>query len=112
MDAVQDEDGDVVWVLRTGLSHFGSEALKRVTRANLLARIEGDTVFKVVSSRHGTQQERSYRLPPMTRENYRDGVVKTGRGIQSVYWEFSATGIAPAEIDQLRLDVEPLSRRR
>jgi hypothetical protein len=112
MDAMQDEDGDVVWVFRTGLSHLGSDALKRVTRANLLARIEGDTVFKVGSSRHGTKQERSYRLPPMTRENYRDGVVKTGRGDQSVYWEFSATGIAPAEIDQLRLDVEPLSRRR
>jgi hypothetical protein len=112
MDAVQDEDGDVVWVLRTGLTNFGSEAVKRVTRANLLARIDGDTVFKVGSSRNGTKQERSYRLPPLTRDSYRDGVIKTGRGVQSVYWEFSATGIAPAEIDQLRLDVEPLSRRR
>lgn len=112
LDADQDEDGAVVWTLRTGFSNLGTDRLKRVQDANFQARTEGDTTFQVVSDRYGQKQEWNYRLPPLTRDSYRDGVVKPGKGIQSVYWQFAAQGIGPAEIDQIRLVVEPLSRRR
>lgn len=112
LDAAQDDDGDVVWTLRTGFSNLGTDKLKRVHDCNFQARTEGDTTFQVVSDRYGQKQEWNYRLPPLTRDSYRDGVVKVGRGIQSVYWQFAAQGIGPAEIDQLRLVVEPLSRRK
>jgi len=112
LDATQDDDGAVVWTLRTGFSNLGTDLLKRVQDCNLQARTEGDTTFQVVSDRYGQKQEWNYRLPPLTRDSYRDGVVKVGRGIQSVYWQFAAQGVGPAEIDQLRLVVEPLSRRR
>lgn len=112
LDAVQDDDGDVVWSFRTGFTNLGTDKLKRVNDANFQARTEGDTTFQVVSDRYGNKQEWNYRLPPLTRNSYRDGIVKVGKGINSVYWQFAARGVGPAEIDQLRLTVEPLSRRR
>jgi hypothetical protein len=112
LDAVQDDDGAVVWTLRTGFSNLGTDQIKRVQDVNFQARTEGGTTFQVVSDRYGQKQEWNYRLPPLTRNSYRDGVVKVGKGIQSVYWQFAAQGVGPAEIDQLRFVVEPLSRRR
>jgi hypothetical protein len=112
MDATEDEDGEVVWTLRTGFSNLGSDLLKRVRDANILGRTEGDTLLKVVTSRGGQKQEYHYQLPEVTRDAYRDGVTKVGRGLQSVYWQFALQGTGPAEVDQLKLAIEPLSRRR
>jgi hypothetical protein len=112
MDATEDEDGEVVWALRTGFSNLGTDLLKRVRDVNVQGRTEGDTLFKVVSARGGEKQEWHYQLTEATRDAYRDGVVKVGRGITSVYWQFALQGTGPAEIDQLRVSVEPLSRRR
>lgn len=112
MDATEDEGGEVVWTLRTGFSNLGSDLLKRVRDANILGRTEGNTLLKVVTSREGQKQEYSYQLPTATRDAYRDGVTKVGRGLQSVYWQFALQGTGPAEVDQLKLAIEPLSRRR
>lgn len=112
LDAAQDEDGVVVWTLRTGFSDLGTDRLKRIQDINVQARTEGDTTFQVVSDRYGQKQEWNYRMSPLTHYSYRDGVVKPGRGIQSVYYALGLQGTGPAEIDQLRVVVEPLSRRR
>jgi hypothetical protein len=112
MDATEDEDGEVVWTLRTGFSNLGNDLLKRVRDANILGRTEGNTLFKVVTARNGEKQEYAYQLPEATRDAYRDGVTKVGRGLQSVYWQFEMEGTGPAEIDQIKLAIEPLSRRR
>jgi hypothetical protein len=112
MDADEDEDGEVVWTLRTGFANLGSDLLKRVRDANILGRTEGTTLLKVVTAHGGQKQEYHYQLPATTRDAYRDGVTKVGRGLQSVYWQFALQGTGPAEIDQLKLAIEPLSRRR
>jgi hypothetical protein len=112
MDSDEDETGEVVWTLRTGFSNLGSDLLKRVRDANILGRTEGNTLFKVVTARNGEKQEYDYQLPEATRDAYRDGVTKVGRGLQSVYWQFEMEGTGPAEIDQIKLAIEPLSRRR
>lgn len=112
LDADQDADGSIVWTMRTGFSNLGSDQLKRIHDANFQARTTADTNFKVVANRTGTKQEWQYRLPSLSRESYRDGVVKVGRGIQSVFWQFAAQGNGPVEIDQIQLTVENLSRRK
>lgn len=112
VDAEQDEDGAIVWTLQTGFSDFGTDLLKRVRDVNVQGRTEGDTTLQVTEARGGRKQEWSYRLPPQTRESYRDGVVKPGKGIHSVYYGLGLRGTGPAEIDKLRVVIEPLSRRR
>lgn len=112
LDADQDADGSIVWTMRTGFSNLGSDQLKRIHDANFQARTTADTNFKVVANRTGTKQEWQYRLPSLSRESYRDGVVKVGRGIQSVFWQFAAQGNGPVEIDQIQFTVENLSRRK
>lgn len=112
LDAAQDEDGAVVWAIRTGFSNLGTDRLKRIRDINVLARTEGDTTVQVIADRYGEKQEWNYRMPALTRDSYRDGLVKVGRGVRSVYYAFGLRGVGPAEIDQLRIGVEPLSRRR
>ena len=112
LDAVQDAAGPVQWQWRTGFANLGSDRLKRVRDVNVQARTEGDTLVQAVTDRLGVKQQAQYRLPPLPRASYRDGVVKLGKGWSSVYWQLAATGIGPAEMDQVRLVVEPLSRRR
>lgn len=112
LDAEQDDDGNVVWKMQTGFSDLGTDLLKRIQDVNVQARTAGDTVLEVGSDRYGTKQQYNYRVPPLTRDSYRDGVVKPGQGIQSVYYSLGLRGTGPAEIDQLRLVVTPLSRRR
>lgn len=112
MDSTSDEDSDVVWTLRTGFSNLGSDMLKRILDVNILGRTEGNTLLKVVTSRSGQKQEYHYQLTAATRDTYRDGVTKVGRGLQSVYWQFALQGTGPAEIDQIKLAIESLSRRR
>jgi hypothetical protein len=112
VDADEDDDGAVVWTLKTGFSNLGTDLLKRIQDVNIQGRTAGDTTMQVVSDRYGKKQEWNYRLPELTRDSYRDGVVKPGRGVQSVYYALGLHGAGPAEIDQLRVVVEPLSRRR
>lgn len=112
MDSDEDEEGKVVWTLRTGFSNLGIDLLKRVRDVNVQGRTEGGLTVQTITDRYGLKQEHAYLLPAMTRNSYRDGVVKVGRGVNSVYWALGLQGKGPAEVDQLRVAVEPLSRRR
>lgn len=112
MDAAADDDGPVAWTIRTGFSALGADLLKRIQDVNVLARTQGDTTLTVISAREGDRIPWPYPLPPLARAAYRDGVIKVGKGVQSVYYQLDWAGAGPAEIDQLRLTVEPLSRRR
>ena len=112
LDASEDEDAAVSWRLQTGFSNLGSPLLKRVPDVNLQLRTEGVTQIEVTTDRYGTKQTARYQLPALTRNSYRDGVCKLGKGWQSVFWSIAARGTGPAELDELRPTVEPLSRRR
>jgi hypothetical protein len=112
LDATQDDGEDIVWTLRTGFSDLGTDKLKRLVDVNVQARTQGDLTLQTVHNRTGNKVQRDYRLPPLTRNSHRDGVVHPGMGPVSVYWQFGLRGIGPAEIHQMRLSVEPLSRRR
>lgn len=112
LDATTDAGTAIDWELRTGFTAMGSDALKRVTDVNVLGESSGDVGVGLVTSRYGVKDERRYERVRLTRDASRDGVIKTGRGPVSVYWQVSVAGVGPAEINELRLSVEPLSRRR
>ena len=112
MDADEDEEGEVIWTMRTGFSNLGSNFLKHVRDVNVQVRTEGELSVQAITDRSGRKQEYHYLLEATMRDAYRDGVVKLGRGLQSVYWAFGLQGQGPTEIDQLQVAVEPLSRRR
>ena len=112
VDADQDEAGDIVWTLQTGFNNLGSDQLKQIHDVNCQMRTEGDTIMHVISDRHGEKESWRYRLTQDTRDSYRDGVIKPGKGTKSVYYALGLQGVGPAEIDQLRVLVRPLPRRR
>ena len=112
VDAGQDEDGDIVWTLQTGFSNLGTDHLKQIYDVNCQMRTEGDTIMHVISDRRGEKESWRYRLTQDTRDSYRDSVIKPGKGIKSVYYALDLQGVGPAEIDQLRVLVRPLPRRR
>ena len=112
LDADADYDNDVVWAMNTGLLNFGTDLMKRVIDVNMLGSAEGATILAVTTTRGGTKVESRYQLEDLTRTAPRDGVVKVGRGLQSVYWAVGAQGVGPAEIDEIRVNTVPLSRRR
>ena len=112
LDAETDDDSPVAWRIQTGFSALGTDTLKRIQDVNVLARTQGDTTLIITSARDGSRTAWPYPLPPLARSAYRDGVIKVGKGVSSVYYQLELAGAGPAEIDQLRLTVESLSRRR
>ncbi len=112
LDASTDDGQPVAWRVQTGFSNFGSDAFKRLGDVNLQLRTTGGVAIETITDRLGEKQIHSFALPPLPRESYRDGVVKIGKGVQSVYWGLAVTGQGPAEIDHLIPTFIPLSRRR
>lgn len=112
LDATTDDGAAIEWGFRTGFSNLGTDRLKRILDVNVLARGAGDVLLVLVADRHGQKEERRYQLVKLTADALRDQVIKAGKGIASVYWQVGCQGIGPAEMDQLRLRIEPLSRRR
>lgn len=112
LDADTDVGATINWEFRSGFSHLGTDRLKRVRDVNVLARGAGDVRLLLVSDRYGQKQENQYKLVKLTADAFRDQVIKAGQGHQSVYWQLGCQGEGPAEINELRVAVEPLSRRR
>jgi hypothetical protein len=109
----EDDDGTAIsWVLDTGNSHLGSPYLKRLSYIDVLHRTEGVIDFRLISAPFGEKRSDQYTIPARTRTSYRDGRVKVGRGIKSVYYGLGLTGTGTTEIDAIQVEVELLSRRR
>lgn len=112
LDAADDQGTEIVWSLQTGLTDFGSDELKRLQDVNVLARVSGDVLLKVVTSRGGEKRKDTFRKPTLVARAHRDGVVKIGQGLSSVYWGLELEGQGFAEIDRLIQFPLVLSRRR
>lgn len=112
LDNTTDNGTPIEWEARTGFTNLGSDLLKRITDLNILGQATGDVGVNLVHNRLGEKVERRYERIRLTRTAPRDGIVKTGRGPVSVYWQAGVEGIGPAEISELRLRVEVTSRRR
>ena len=112
LDASTDEENvNVEWEMATGFTTLGTDERKRVRDLNILGRSEGKTVVKVTTARVGDKVEDWFLMQSLSRISARDGVVKIGQGIASVYWKIGVAGTGPTEIDQLKVAVLPLARR-
>ena len=112
LDAPTDDGADIVWRWRSGLTHLGTDLLKRVIDINALGRTQGAVIAEVVTTRAGTKRLDAFQLPAATRDSPRDAVIKVAKGLTSVYWAFGERGTAPAERHEIRVSATPLSRRR
>lgn len=112
LDSTTDGGAPIAWEMRTGFVSFGSDLLKRITDVNVLGHADGDVGVNLVHNRTGDKEERRYERVRLTRNAARDGLIKTARGPISVYWQVAVVGVGPAEIDEVRLRVDPTSRRR
>lgn len=112
LDNTTDDGTAIEWEFRTGFANLGTDKLKRIQDVNVLAKGAGNVQLLLVADRHGTKQERRYQLVKLTANDFRDQVIHAAKGIQSVYWQTGCRGIGPAEIDEIKVQVEPLSRRR
>ena len=112
LDAATDDNNDITWHWRTGLTHLGSDQVKRPIDLNILGRIEGTATAEVVTIQEGTKRIDYYPIPNMTRSAHRDAIVKPGKGLNSVYWSFGEQGTAPAERHECRASMWILKRRR
>ena len=112
LDATTDDNDDITWHWRTGLTHLGSDQVKRPIDLNILGRIEGTATAEVVTIQEGTKRIDYYPIPNMTRSAHRDAIVKPGKGLNSVYWSFGEQGTAPAERHECRASMWILKRRR
>lgn len=112
LDADTDAGVAISWSLDTGFSKLGNEYLKRLDYIDVLGRFENPPRLQVVSNRYGTKREDVYVMPTQDLTAYRDGRIKIGRGIKSVFYSLGLTGTGPAEIESVQVDIFSLARRR
>ena len=112
LDGADDEGSDITWSLDTEFSLFKSPYFKRLSYISVLSRSTNQIDLRLVSASNGIKRSDRYRMPAVTRATYRDGRIKVGKGIKSIYYGIGLSGHGPAEIDSLHIEIEELSRRR
>ena len=111
MDAETDLGAAIAWRIKTGMSAFGQERLKRLRDLNILGRTSGAVHLRVITARNGEKRSDTFIKTFPSSSSQRGGVIKVGRGLSSVYWGLEIEGRASAEIDTLSLSFDPLTRR-
>lgn len=106
-----DQGAPIAAHVTSGLSDLGSEQMKRVLCGYVGYRAAGAMDLTLVTDQH---HEYVYRLEP--RQDAADlhaSRVKTGRGVDGRYWQWSLrnTDGQAFELDRLTLDANKLSRR-
>lgn len=84
--------------LRTGLMDMGTGLLKRMDAMYLGYRADGDLVLKVVTtSGDGEKRECWYPLERRPAGDMREGRVRIGKGLRSLYWGFEIANVDGAD---------------
>lgn len=106
-----DDDGEAINAhLRLGLTDLGSRVLKRIASAYLGYTADGDLRLKVVvaNSETGAREAHTYRLYASGAASEREGRVKVGRGLKSVYMDFVVENIDGANFEIDCIEILPL----
>lgn len=101
-------------MVRTGLMDLGTGLLKRMEAMYLGYRSTGQLLLKVVTtSDYGEKTESWYSLDPQPADAFREGRIKVGRGLKSLYWGFELANVdgSDFEIDTLSMLPMILERR-
>lgn len=95
--------------VRTGLDNLGSTAVKRMFKAYLGIRTNGDMRVKVVTtSPQGEKIEYAYDMIPVPAVDMRNAKVNIGKGLQSVYWSYEVANVAGSDFMLDTLSIIPL----
>lgn len=107
------DDGEpITWRIRTALDNMGTGRMKRVPAMYLGYTSDGTVMLKAITtSDSGEKEEAWYRLREQTAQVSREGRIKLGRGLKSVYWQFELEGTGSVALDEMQLFPLILDRR-
>lgn len=100
--------------LRTGLTNFSSQAMKRLPALYVYAKTNGDLVAKItVTSETGEKKQYWYTINTNAAGAVREHRLEPGKGLKSVYWQFELETVDGADLllDTLALAPMTLNRR-
>lgn len=104
------DDGTVIGaVVRSGVSDFGTSYQKRVSRAYLGYRSDGDMLLRVVTNETSTHD---YAVPYRAHTGLHGARVPIGKGLKSRYWQFELQNVAGASFTVDDLEIKPIVLRR
>lgn len=100
--------------LRLGMSAMGSRILKRMAAAYLAYSANGDLRLKVITADPvtGARSAHVYRLYAQGAASMREGRVKIGKGLQSVFWDFAIENVDGADFELDVVEILPLVLER
>lgn len=110
LDVGDDDEGDDIpaWI-RTGLSNLGNGKMKRLPAMYLGYKSDGTLVLKVVTTgERGTKREDWYQLTAQTAGDMREGRIKLGKGLKSVYWAFEIHNKSGSDFELDNVTLYPL----
>lgn len=95
--------------VRLGLSNLGTGKLKRIPTMYLGYTSNGQLVLKITTtSPDGNKTENWYELAPQTANVAREGRIKIGRGLKSVYFDFTLTNVDGSSFALDKIDLYPI----
>lgn len=105
-----DDDGDPIAArVRAGLSNLGTGKMKRMPSLYLGYRSDGSLVLKVTTtSPDGERVETWYQSGARTAVDTREGRIKIGKGLKSVYFDFEIANVDGADFELDTLELLPL----
>lgn len=109
LDGENDDGDEIKAFIETGVMDFDTHTAKRVEKAWLGARSDGQLVLKTVTNE---QIERLYLVRPLGMPGILRTSITLGKGVKSAYWQFKLENLKGADfdVDSIEFYVVPLTR--
>ncbi len=109
LDGDTDDGDEIAASIVTGVTDFDEDKQKRVEKAWLGARSDGQLVLKTVTDE---TVERFYLVRPLSIPGIHRTSVTLGKGVKAAYWQFKLenTKGADFDLDSIEFFVVPLTR--
>lgn len=100
--------------LRLGMSSLGTRVLKRIASGYLGYTSSGDLRLKVIvaDSTTGAREAHVYRLYATGAGSAREGRIKVGKGLKSVYYDFQVENVDGADFELDVIEILPIYLER
>lgn len=100
--------------IRTGLTDFGTDMLKRSPNMYLGLKTDGSMLLKVITNKHGRKQANVYRLTDASGRISGVGRFDIAKGLVGLYWGYELENVdgADFELDTIRVWPFAVQRRK
>lgn len=112
MDAETDDGAAVTWEFRSGFSNFRSNLMKRIPDVSVLANGGTSATLVLVTGENDGKNEFNYPAPNWGVPAAFGYVIKAGRGLKSVHWQFGMTGAGISTLSAIKPTIVLLDRRK